>query len=115
MKNYAVKQTALCLFVATLLLLNAAVFSAEAGADNSANTETSKPANQNEDGNVPDDQLALPISLAQFQNLQTIVQKHTEENVKAIDALTKDNEEFTKKFNEFVDDLLKEPTAAPAA
>ena len=121
MKNYSVNQTSLCFLLATFLLLNTAVFSPMAGADTSGSTDSSQPAPEaspttnTDDANVPDDQLALPISLKQFQNLQAFVQKHTEENVKAIDALTKDSEEFTKNFNTFVDDLLKEPAAAPAA
>ena len=119
MKNYSVKQTSLCFLLATFLLSNTAAFSPVAGSDSTSSDSSQQPAtdagqtNAN-DANIPDDQLALPISLKQFQNLQEFVQKHTEENIKAIDELTKDSEEFTKNFNAFVDDLLKAPDA-PAA
>ncbi len=111
--------------LARLLLLSLALssfpaFAPVATADNSATTDnnsaSSSDTNSNDpNANVPDDQLALPISLKQFQNLQTFVQAHTDSTIKAIDDITKSNEQFTKDFNAFVDDLLKDPNAPAGA
>lgn len=111
MKNHSKKQTYLYFLITGLLLFNTPGFAPAADSDSSseqsATSTTTEP-------NPYDDQLALPITLKQFENLQKIVQNHTEETVKAIDTITKNTEEFTKNFNVFVEDLLKEPEASSA-
>lgn len=75
--------------------------------ENPAAGETSQATEATD--NIPDDQLSLPLSLKQFQTLQTLIQKNSENATKLIDQFTKDTDDLQKKFNEFLDDLLKEP------
>ena len=81
----------------------------EAAIEPSTNSETPSSTTPASTENIPDDQLSLPLSLKQFQTLQTLIQKSSENATKLIDQFTKDTDDLQKKFNEFLDDLLQEP------
>jgi|GEM_PF-3972094 len=109
MKNYVSKQTLLGTLLVGFLLASPMIFAPIAGANEgtdadapSANASSQADPNQN----IPDDQLALPITLKQFQDLQNTVQQQSQDVAAAIDSLAAKQDEFGKKFDAWVNDLL---------
>lgn len=113
MKNYVSKRTLFSTLLAGFFLANPVMFAPIAGANTGMDADTpgasaavnsSSQADPNQ--NVPDDQLALPITLKQFQDLQNTVQQQSQDVASAIDTIAAKQDEFAKKFDAWVNDLL---------